>query len=132
MDLKDLRYAIQEELKSNATLVSGRVFATFTAPAGGDKPYLEVGIIGELPAVNPHGMFYQLEVLCIGDPVDRLLLDDVADQVITLLHDVHLTSPDGRVFYCTYTRDGRVDQFSNDVNGLVTRLKFLVPSDFWT
>jgi len=133
VDTAELEQAIVSELINNMTTVAGRVFATFTAPADAARPYLEAGFLEDLPAMNPFGMFYQLEVLCVGDEVDTLMLDTVADEVITVLHDVHITTASSppSVFYCTYTRDGRMKQFSNDLNGLVTRLRFSVPIPLW-
>jgi hypothetical protein len=132
LNAAELRQAIITTLINNVSTVAGRVFATFTAPADTARPFLEAGFLGELPAMNPQGMFYQWEVLCVGDDVDILTLDAVADEVITKLHDVHITTTSSppSTFYCTYTRDGRVDQYSNDLNGLVIRLKFLVPIHF--
>jgi len=132
MNTAELRQTIVTELINNVSSVSGRVWATFTAPDDETRPFLEVGFIGDLPAVNPYGMFYQLEVLCVGDDVDILTLDAVADEVIRTLHEVYITSTlsPPSTFYCVYTRDGRMEQYSNDLNGLVVRLKFLVPVHF--
>jgi hypothetical protein len=134
MNTAELEQAIVATLINDVSTVAGRVFATFTAPADAARPYLEAGFLEDLPAMNPVGMFYQLEVLCVGDEVDTLALDAVADEVITKLHDIHImtTGSPPSVFYCTYTRDGRMKQFSNDLNGLVTRLRFLVPIPLWT
>ena len=132
MNTAELEQAILAKLISDVSTVAGRVFATFTAPADTARPYLEAGFLEDLPAMNPYGMFYQLEVLCVGDDVDILTLDNVADEVIRDLHDIHITttSSPASTFYCTYTRDGRMKQFSNDLNGLVIRLRFYVPVHF--
>ena len=91
-----------------------------------------MAFIGELPSPNKCALHMQLEVLVIGDPSDILTLDPIADTVVSVLHHQPITCPTGRVTELDYIRDSRFDIWIEQLNACGIRLKFWIPTDFWT
>jgi hypothetical protein len=133
MDYADLREAIHGHLVTNVPAVGGRVWWGWTAPSDAQKPFLLMTFTGELPSVNtPLGLFLQYDVLAVGVEADILSLDPVADAVVTALHEVDIVTGAGRVIRSEYKRDARMDMWSQDLMANIIRLKFWLPTDFWT
>lgn len=133
MDTADLREGVYDHLVSTITDVGGRVFWEYTTPADTEKPLLEMAFVGDLPSINsPLGMFIQLEILVFGEEGDILSLDPIADSVVSNLHNTNVTTPKGRVIRPEYKRDSRFDWWNETLKANIIRLKFWIPTDFWT
>ena len=133
MEYSDLRLAIYNQLCTTIPAVSNRVYWGWVAKADTVKPYLIISFTGELPSLNtPLGSFMQFDVLAVGVQGGILSLDPIADDVVTALHNVDITTPAGRIIRCEYRRDARIDFWSEQLNGNLIRLKFWLPTDFWT
>ena len=133
MDYADLREGIFNHLCSNVPSVGNRVFWGWTAPADTVKPFLEMSFIGELPQVNnPCGLWMQVEVLVVGEESDILSLDPIADLVVTVMHNQQVATPLLRIIKPRYIRDSRIDFWDENLRANIIRLKFLIPTDFWT
>lgn len=138
MDYADLREGVYDALctipaiQDSSSPPQGRVWWEWTAPADTVKPFLEMAFIGELPSINSCALHMQLEVLVIGEPSDILSLDPLADAVVTLLHHQPILTPDGRTLVLDYVKDSRFDLWIEQLSACGIRLKFLIPTDFWT
>jgi len=133
MDYADLRKGIYDHLVANIAAVAGRVYAEWSANADSVKPFLEFAFAGELPSINtPLGMWMQLEVLVYGAEGSYMTLDPIADAVISTLHKQDVVTDDGRTIRPEYWRDARIDTWDETLKAAVIRLKFLIPTDFWT
>jgi len=132
MNYADVREGIYNHLVAEITEVAGRVYWYWTAPADSPKPLIEFALIGEVPALNPCLALMQMEVLVMGEPSDILALDPIADAVVAALHQQPVTTPLGHVGRPQYVRDSRIDTWIEKLNACAIRLKFLLPSGFWT
>lgn len=134
MDTADLRLGVRNqlvtELMGSPPLVTN-VYWTDTAPADTELPFLVMGFLEDMPAMNPHGMFKQVEVLVVGEPQQVHNLEPIADQVIAALHDIYITTPGGRRIRLKYQRDSWLEFYSETLKATVIRLKFSLPTDLW-
>ena len=136
MDYADLREGIRLELctipaiQDTSSPPEGKVFREWTADADTPIPFLEFALTGELPSPNKCALHMQLEVLCFDSP--DTTLDQLADDVVSLLHHQPITTPAGRTTKLDYIRDSRMDIYSETLKAWGIRLKFLIPTDFWT
>lgn len=132
MDYADLRTGIQNHLVTEIPAVTG-VFWRWTAPADTVKPFILMSFGGELPSANGNtcGVFQQLDVEVYGDETSIHLIDPVADAVFDALHQVPITTPDGRIIYLRYVPGSRFDDGSDKFKASMIRLKFSLPTDIW-
>jgi len=136
MDYADLREGIYDALCSipaiqdSGSPPQGRVFREWVADADTEKPFLEFAFIGEIAPPNKCALFMQVEVLCFGDPDHTL--DKLADDVVSLLHHQPVVMPSGAISELCYIRDSRMDIWSEALNAHGVRLKFWLPSRFYT
>jgi hypothetical protein len=132
MEYSDIRKAFYNQLNTEITEVTA-VRSGWVPKADIDKPYLVVEFAGELPSINTHvGIWMQIDVLIVGMEGDFLTMDDIADHVVRVLHKVDITTEAGRIIRPEYKRDSRVDYWSEDLNASVIRVRFWLPTDFWT
>lgn len=133
MDYADLREAIYDQLVAEVAAVGNRVFWGWTASAETEKPFLVMLFTGEVPSIATHlGSFMTFDVHVLGEEGNILAIDPVADAVVTALHQVDITTPDGRIIRAEYRRDARNDMWSEEFRANVIQLKFWMPTDFWT
>lgn len=139
MDYADVREGLYDHLCMYITEVQDsssppkcKVFWEWTAPADIQKPYIEIAFMGELAPVNGCAVWMQLEVLVFGEESNILAIDPIADHVVSSLHNQDVITPDGRTIRPKYVRDSRMDFWVETPRANGIRLKFLIPSDFWT
>lgn len=133
MDYADLRSALAIHIKAQVPEVGNRLHSTWAGKADEVKPFLVMQFTGDLPSINtPKGLFMGIDVLVIGEEGNILAIDVIADKIVTELHKVDITTPDGRTIVVEYRRDARIDFWIEEVNGLAIRLAFWMPTDFWT
>lgn len=132
----DLREGIYNELCTipaiwdSSSPPQGKVFREWVADADTEKPFLEFSFMGEIASLNKCALFMQVEVLCFGDPDHAL--DQLADDVVSLLHHQPVVMPSGAISKLCYTRDSRMDIWSEELKAHGVRLKFWLPSQFYT
>ena len=133
MDYADIRVGIYNHLVAEILTVGGRVFWGWVASAETEKPFLSMEFTGEVPSMNtPVGSFMMYDVLVIGEEGNVLAIDPIADSVVSALHEINVTTPDGRIIRSEYRRDARADYWIEDLRGQAIRLAFWLPTDFWT
>ena len=134
MQYADLREGIYDALCSipaiqdSSSPPQGKVFREWVADADTEKPFIEFAFIGEIPSPNKCALHMQVEVLCFGDP-DHVL-DQLADDVVSLLHHQPVVMPSGAISKLCYMRDSRLDIYSDNLKAWGVRLKFWLPSQF--
>jgi hypothetical protein len=133
MDYADIREGLYEHLCTEIPAVGDRVFWGYTAPADTEKPFLVMTFMGELPSLNtPLGTFMQFTVDVFGEEGNIIAIDPIADDVVAAIHQVDITTPDGRIIRGEYRRDARTDFWSETFRASVISNRFLLPTDFWT
>lgn len=140
MDYADLRYAIWEQICNNVPQIldsasppNCRCFWGWAAPADTAKPFITMEFGGELAPVNGNkcGLFMQVDIEVYGEEANILAIDPIADLVVTVLHQVPITTPDGRTLYLKYQPTARFDAWSESLRASMIRLKFTFASDRW-
>lgn len=140
MDYADCRHGIFDALCAGVPYVwdsssppNCKVFWGWTAPADTVKPFITMEFGGELAPVsgNKCGLFMQVDIEVYGEESNILAIDPIADLVITVLHQVPITTPKGKTLYLKYQPTARFDAWSETLRASMIRLKFLLASDRW-
>jgi hypothetical protein len=129
MDYADVREGLYTAL-CTIPAVGSRVFRGWTAPADTPKPLIEFTFDGEIPSINKCTLHMGIEIVCYGDPDHAL--DILADDIVSLLDEQPFVTPLGNTPELQYTRDSHQDIYSDNLKSWGIRLKFWLPSQYWT